>query len=79
MNLSGSFDMFVAICDDVGIIISLFIYIYLSYIHSYIMAPDCYYESNNYIIILELVVRLARDMTWVKKMSVAYLHPSDRI
>ena len=29
MNLLGSFDMFVAICDDAGIIISLFIiYIY---------------------------------------------------
>ena len=30
MNLLGSFDRFVAICDNAGIIISLFIYLHLS-------------------------------------------------
>ena len=30
MNLLGSFDMFVAICDDAGIIISLFIYLFIN-------------------------------------------------
>ena len=32
MKLLGSFDMFVAICDDAGIIIYLFIYLFNEYL-----------------------------------------------
>ena len=39
MNLLGSFDMFMAICDDAGIIVSLFILFFITSHQHHITQP----------------------------------------
>ena len=48
MNLLGSFDMFMAICDDAGIIISLFIFIFI-----YIYVCDVSIYNMIYILLID--------------------------